>query len=177
MEKQRPILQKKSIEIEPLSTVKQILDRTGFLPYSTQLRNLAYQIQLFEFLRAIHKNYKIDRGLENIYTMQICYIASIIIEHLLFCGLLASGIEFNSRHKKATALNQKAKGLGMVSKELSRDIQDFIDIRNDFHPEKQSELHIKKSSKNQISLSVDVINKLGLSIKIFLKKKSARAPF
>lgn len=159
------ILKKKPFEIEPLSTVDEILKKLSFLRYSTQLRNLAYQIQLLEFLRSLHKNYKIDRGLQNIFVMQICYTSSIIIEHLLYCGI-NDRIKL-SKYKKASSLNNMAKKLSIIDKKTRFRLEEIIDIRNDLHPEKQKELHTKKIDESYIEKSINCINDLVKALRAY----------
>ncbi len=153
---------KKRLNINSLPLIENILKDFGFFNYSTQKRNLAYQIQLFYLFVEIYQKYNINRGLGNIFIYQICCTAASIIEGMLFCSIRQSGIDLNQqgRHKKALGLINLAKSKGLINKDLAKRLQKIIDIRNDLHPERQKTLHAKEINDHYFEWVKDTIEKL-----------------
>ena len=132
----------KRLEINSLKTIKDYLQQMYFFKYSTQKRNIAYLMQLREFLLEIHKTYTIDRGLESMFMYNIIRTNSDIIEGLLYCAIIE--IEPVKYSKiKAIQLVNAAKSKQIISKEIASLLKNTINIRNDLHPCRQNKLHVK----------------------------------
>lgn len=116
----------------------------AFLGYSTQLRNLAYLIQLRDYLQGIYDSYSIDRGLGKMYLYNLLRINADIIEAYMFCFGKRAGFEIRRGRVdgKATKYINLLKSKGVLKKTLAKKLQTIINKRNDFHPARQVNLHV-----------------------------------
>lgn len=154
---------KLELKIGRLNTINEILDLIPFIGYSTQKRNLAYLIQLKQLLQQIYNNYEINKGLRTIYRYNMLRCSAYIIEALLFCAMRQiKGFEIQAGKGKAMKLINAAKGLGLIKKETAQKAKKVIDYRNNFHPDKQAELHTK--------IDMEIFDELGDSINILLNE-------
>jgi hypothetical protein len=62
---------KQSLNIELLKTIDDILSELNFLKYNTRTRNLAYQLQLLNFLNELVKSYDIYGGIRKCLIRQL----------------------------------------------------------------------------------------------------------
>jgi hypothetical protein len=98
---------------------------------------------LRQLLLEIYAHYSIDRGLGVILQHNLVRITSDIIESLLYCAIATKGIELQSSRNsgRASKLVQVAKSNRLISKRCADACQKLIDLRNDYHPDRQVDLH------------------------------------
>jgi hypothetical protein len=136
---------KRQLLVPALPRIQDIVDSLGFLGYSTQLRNTAYLLQLREFLLSISQVYEIYGGLGVAYQYNILRITSDILEILLFCALTQKRLDLQNKRggARGTHLAQTAKKHNLITKPTAKTVERIVSHRNDLHPDRQVELHVK----------------------------------
>ena len=166
---------KRNLEIQQLKSIDTTLGTDlDFIEYSTQKRNLAYLLQLREFLLKVDANYVINRGLASIFHFNILRINSDIIESLLFCFLVQIKAKIHKGRKaKIIRFINAAKTAGAITKNSAEKAEMVVNFRNKFHPIKQVDLHTKIDPK-VFQLSNEVISELMQDIKHYCLKIKRR---
>lgn len=164
--------QKQNLDIAVLPTIDKIFDDyLPFLKYSTQKRNIAYQIQHLYFMRNLYKKYKMYGSINSIFIQQAVVLVHSIIESTLYCILdkedklkqnRDNHIEFMQMINCAKKTNPS-----IISKDLFDKLNDLNDLRNHLHPQKQKDLHAKKFLVGDINNSLETYQKFHEEIKIF----------
>lgn len=139
---------KKTLEIRRLKKIDEILyDELFFLGYTSQKRNTAQLIQLKHLLHEIYLHYNMTDGLGTAYLGNVVKVNADIIKSVLYCSLRQTNIEIPEGEGKAMKLVDLAKARGLISKTTWKKARDIIGFRNNYHPDRQTELHSKTEKK------------------------------
>ena len=153
-------LSKEKLNIAPLKTVQEHLSELSFLKYSTRSRNLAYQLQLLDFISELLTSYDIYGGVKNSLIRQVVIIVTNIAEYLLFVSLR----QFYGSDPNPSGfpdLVGQAKRNGLLDKELAKSLNEINDYRVKLHPSKQtSELDVKFFNEEKMELCHSILHKL-----------------
>lgn len=162
------------LQLGTIKSVKEILNWLEFISYSTQKRNLAYQIQYLFFTTRLWNKYRLYGSIAAIFLKDVTMHAASISENLLFIALQdIKGSKYFREQPKAdrfsslikTAIKEK-----MISRELGRDIFSLADNRNTLHPKLQSSLDIKVFSHVTAKQAITVVEKLVNELRLYCDK-------
>jgi hypothetical protein len=153
-------LPKEKLNIALLKTVQEHLSKLSFLKYSTHSRNLAYQLQLLDFISELLNSYDIYGGVKNSLIRQVVIIVTNIAEYLLFASLR----QFYGSDPSSSGfpdLVGQAKRNGLLDKKLARALNEINDYRIKLHPSKQTaELDVKFFNEDKMELCHSILHML-----------------
>lgn len=136
--------EKRSIAFGHLPKVEELLKALDFLEYSTQLRNMCYDLQYLFFLEEVLDNdfwyggFKVKLQYER---LKSCFNVS---ESLIFCTLASAHfINPNAGLVRFPELITKANELGFISDSMRRMLNQMRKLRNLHHAGVQRDLHTK----------------------------------
>lgn len=136
---------KKELEIFGLQKVNEIVTSLIFLGYSTQLRNLAYQVQYIDFLAKVWNSYRLYGSISSLFLKDYTVQVATAIENLLYIGVnqihAQAGLGL-ARDKFESLIKLATKYLILDSKQRG-EVNRLRERRNILHPKKQFELDIK----------------------------------
>lgn len=155
----------------PLKTIKEILSDFDFLEYSTQKRNLAYQVQYLEFKTNILKSKSVYGAVRACLIRELVIAITNIIEYLLFISLKTIYGRDPKPHKFPHLVGQ-ARANHLISRELARDLNGIDILRNKLHPSKQKvELDINCFTKKQAYNCLDALHLLKDELREFFNNR------
>jgi hypothetical protein len=153
-------LPKERLNIAPLKTIQEHLSELSFLKYSTRARNLAYQLQLLDFIAELLTSYDIYGGVKNSLVRQVVIIVTNIAEYLLFASLR----QFYGTDPDSSGfpdLVGQAKRNGLLDKKLAVELNKINDYRVKLHPSKQAtELDVKFFDEEKMEFCRSVLHAL-----------------
>ncbi len=142
--------QKEKLKIPPLKTIDEIISDLDFLKYSTRKRNLAYQINYFDYLTKFLDSYHIYGSLKSSLIRQSIIVATNIIEYLLFISLRQIYGK-DPKPNKFPHLVGQARRKSLVGKKLAGQLNKLNKLRDKLHPSKQEEdLDIVRFTYNEL---------------------------
>lgn len=164
--------QKQNLNITILPSVDKIFDNDlSFLRYSTQKRNIAYQIQHLFFMKSLYEKYKMYGSVVSIFIQQVIVLIHSIIESTLYCILDKEGKLKQNREKHIKFITMigyaKKANPKIISKELFSELEELDNLRNCLHPQKQKDLHTQKFLVKDMNDSLKIYDDFQKEIKIF----------
>ena len=161
------------LQINDLKKIDDIVQelRSSF-SYSTQLRNVAYLIQLDEFLSQLTGH--LDKGMKVVYKHNLLRMRADILEGLLYCSLKDIDKLPKPHNRKKPGLQayaNKAKGVGIISTNTHKQIAKICTGRDNFHPPKQEVLFTNEAVSDPIfRISDSILNITLANIKKYFEK-------
>lgn len=138
------------LSIPALTRISDYRDQIIFLENRfnrTQIRNTCYLLQLRELVLQINNNYNIYKGGWHIFLYNFLRINADCCEGLMYC--------FKARHMQNTptgecnfnGLLNYVKAINnprpVIDRDCRKTLEKLVSFRNNLHPDRQSELHIK----------------------------------
>jgi hypothetical protein len=164
---------KKKFAINSLRKVEQIINKElYFLNYSTQKRNIAYQIQHLNFMRELYQNYKIYGATKGIFIQQVIILLHSMIEAILFLVLSENGSKLE-KNISFQGLISRGKNIKppILTKTLHKNLLKINKKRNLLHPERHKELHIKNFTLELLNEFISYYNDFTKQIKKYYENK------
>lgn len=136
--------------IPALKTIEQHRSGLLFLETNqniTQIRNVCYLLQTADFMRELNNNYNIRKGLWYMYLYNYLRIEADILEGLLYAFKVRQEGRRPQGKVSLEDLINFAKGTYepsvLLRKETRKGLDQILYFRNNLHPDKQNELHVK----------------------------------
>lgn len=171
---------KKKLEIDNIKKMEDIfVEYLHFIPYSTQKRNIAYNIQHWNFMSNLYRNYSLYGSIKACFIQQMVITAHSICESLLHCVLRKEGLLGQSKNSFKKMINSAKKNKdNIISKDLYNELDKLNNKRDLLHPDKQTELNIKKFVAEEILLSYQVVIDLIKELEdYYFEKNKIEPPF
>jgi len=159
---------KPRLEIPRLKTVKELLaDELRFIPtgpkgseLSILRRNIAYQMQLLQFLIETYQHYNVYAAVESSVYRVAVITAGNLYENLLYVSCIIKKIEEVRQIRGFYPKLQLAHKNKIISDNLREELNAIYKIRNTLHPQEQEDLDLYEFNQGVADRAGSALNDL-----------------